>query len=211
MRPITEVLTEFSPGSAPEWPTVPFDEEGDLAGMADGPEPDDVGASPEALAREALIAEVHAVAQADCSVRLEAVAQAHAAELAEARARWAEQEGEALAALLADGFARVETAIAASFAAAMLPVLDDAVRARAAEEVADAVRRLLAGAHGEVIEVRGAADLLAPVRLAFADHPAVSVREAERPEVSIGAGQAAVTSQIELWRERLHKALETIA
>ncbi len=211
MRPITEVLTEFSPGVVPELPTACFDDEGYPAFAVDIREPDDFGPSPEAAAREALIAEVHAVAQADCAIRLDAVAQNHAAALAEARAGWAAEEGAALAAVLADGLARLETAIAASLAAAMLPVLGQAVRTRAAEEVADAVRRLLAGAHGEVIEVRGAADLLAPVRLAFAHHPAVTVREADLPEVSVSAGEAVIASQIECWRERLHQALETTA
>lgn len=210
MRPITEVLAEFAPG-APDLLASSFDGEADLAFAVELPDPFELGPSPEAAAREALIAEVNAVAQADCAGRLEAMAQTHAAALAEARARWAADEGAALAALLADGLARVETAIAASLAAALLPVLDEAVRARAAAEVADAVRCLLAGAHGEVIEVRGAPDLMAPVRLAFADHPAVNVGDADLPEVSINAGESVVASQIELWRERLHQALETTA
>ncbi len=93
----------------------------------------------------------------------------------------------------------------------MLPVLGEAVRARASAEVADAVRRLLAGGYGEVIEVRGAPDLVVPVRLAFADHPAVAVLEADRPDVSVSAGDAVIASQIELWCDRLHEALETKA
>lgn len=211
MRPITAVLTEFSPGLAPEPALAPFDGDDDLAFAVDGLAPEECGPSPEAAAREALIAEVHALAQAGYAERLEAAALSHAAELVEARARWAAEEGAALAAGLTDGLARVEAAIAASLADAMLPVLDRAVRTRAAGEIADAVRRLLAGAHGDVIEVRGAADLTAPVRLAFGDHPAVTVREADLPEVSVSAGEALVASQMALWRERLHQALETAA
>ena len=209
MRPITEVLTEFSPSPAAELPATLFGGDDELAFGAEGFPPEDDGPTPEAAAREALIAEVHALAQADCAARLEADALTPAAALVEARARWAAEEGAALAALLTDGFARIEAAIAASLADALLPVLDNTVRAQAATAIAEAVGRLLAGAHGTVIEVRGAADLIAPAQLAFADHPAVAILEADLPEVSVSAGEAAVASQIAVWRERLHEALET--
>lgn len=208
MRPITMVLAEFSPGPGADAPAA-FDLDGEFA--TDLSEPVDDGAAREVAARSALITEVQANEQAACAGRMDALAQGHAAELAEARTRWAAEEGAALAAALADGLARIEAAIAAGLAGAMLPVLGEAVRARASAEVADAVRRLLAGGYGEVIEVRGAPDLVAPVRLAFADHPAVAVLEADRPDVSVSAGDAVIASQIELWRDRLHEALETKA
>lgn len=203
MRPITEVLAEFSPGLSPDAPAA-FDV--DQVGL-DLLEPVDDGRAQEAAARSALIAEVQAAVQADCAGRLDALAQDHAAELADARTRWAAEEGAVLAAVLTEGLARIETAIAGSFADAILPVLNEAVRARAAGEVAEAVGRLLAGGYGEVIEIRGAADLVAPVRLAFADHPGVAVLEADRPDVSVSAGDAVIASQIEQWRDRLHEAL----
>lgn len=211
MRPITEVLAEFEPGPGADALPEPVDFGFDQGSSLEDAEPVDDGAARDAAARHALIAEVQAAVQADCAVRLDALTQGHAADLAAARARWAAEEGAALSAALADGLAGLETAIAASLADAMLPVLGEAVRARAAGEVADAVRRLLAGGYGEVIEVRGASDLVAPVRLAFADHPGVAVSEADRPDVSVKAGDAVIASQIELWRERLHEALETRA
>lgn len=208
MRPITEVLAEFSPGLGADVPAAPadFGLDQDLA-----LEPVDDGAAQHAEARSALIAEVQAAVQADCAGRLDALAQGHVTELAEARAQWAAEEGATLAAALTVGLAGIEMAIAASLAGAMLPVFDAAVRARASEAVTEAVQRLIAGGYGEVIEVRGAADLIGPVRLAFADHPAVAVVEADRPDVSVSAGDAVIASQLELWRDRLHEALETKA
>ena len=211
MRPITTVLAEFEPGLGLDGPTEPLDGGVDQDLELTVPEPVDDGPARDAAARSALIAEVQAAVQAECAVRLDALSQGHATDLVEARARWAAEEGAVLAAALADGLARIESTIAASLADAMLPVLDQAVRARAALEVADAVRRLLVGGHGDVIEVRGAADLVAPVRLAFAGHPGVAVLDADRPDVSVNAGDAVIASQIGSWRERLHEALETRA
>ncbi|MDX2264375.1 MAG: hypothetical protein NW215_05335 [Hyphomicrobiales bacterium] len=97
--------------------------------------------------------------------RTEAEADAQKA-LAEARARWAADEGEALARRLEEAVARFHTEASAAIARALRPFLAHAVVARAAEEFAAALSALTRDGAGRIV-IRAPADLISRLDVAL--------------------------------------------
>ena len=203
MRPITDILVEFSRADT-AWPAVAAGEPGQA--------PSDTNADPLLAAREAGWVEGFAFGEAERETQRATAREEVEREVAAARAHWAETEGAALSTALTEGLRALGETLDAAVAAALYPAMAAGLRERATAEVADAVGRLLqSGSGGALIEVRGPANLVAPLREAFADREAVRVIEADTAEIQLTAGDTGAVSQIETWQERLRASLGAAA
>ena len=199
MRLITEVLVEFQRDGSASW----------LAALPVGDAPPDGPRDAIDAAREAGWAEGFAFGEAEREKQRAAVREEVEREVATARAHWAGTEGAALATTLGEGLAALRDTLDAAVAAALIPVMADGLRQRVAGEVVDAIGRLLqGGSDAPLIEVCGPADLVAPIREAFAGRDAVRVTEGGEAELRLTAGDTGAVSQIETWRSRLQASLE---
>ncbi|WP_162501608.1 hypothetical protein, partial [Methylobacterium crusticola] len=133
---------------------------------------------------------------------------AFAARLAEARRRWSETEAESLAAGFAAALRSLEADLAARLARLLVPVLADALRARALAELAAALSRLLADPRHAAIRVSGPEDLLGALAARLGPQgAAVAFTPAEAPEVRVSADDTVVETQLAAWTGRLAAAV----
>ncbi|MCW6508536.1 hypothetical protein [Lichenifustis flavocetrariae] len=219
MRPIGLYLTEFRPGmpsallsdvSDTEEPDpfaidLPFgaDEDGLSFGTEapsdlsePEPEPDDPAILPET------------VAPIDMSATIEALQAEHAAALAEARQHWAEQEGVALATLIASKFAELETRLAEALAPLLEPFLSKATQIKMLDQLRGSLDTLLSGHPPQgAIMVSGPDDLIEAIRQAYPGQPALAFEAAHAPDVTITMGDTRIRSQLRSWARKLDTAL----
>lgn len=174
MSALARLLVDFD---APRAATVtPF------ASLAPG-EPANAAAASEALAaaRAAGLEEGRADAAAEAAARLAEQAAEHetrlVSELAQARALWAQAEGEALAARVQAALAHLRDEVEEGVAAVLRPLAETGAAREAARLMAGEIARLLgAGAapeHGPPLEIAGPADLIDAVRDALDRDPRV--------------------------------------
>lgn len=217
MRPIGHFLAEFRPEGAPpplaafpvlEAPDFSIDGDGGMPDFDAGPATmlDDLAAFD--LAPAAGLLEPPAEPAPDLEAALAARDAAHEAALAEARSRWAAEEGATLAERLAAAFADLETRLADALAPLLEPFLAHGARVKALEQLHTTLGTLLGGS-GEVrpVAVSGPADLVAALRDSFGDRPGVSFAEAEVSDVAITLGDTRIRSQLRAWARKLDSAL----
>ncbi|WGJ14485.1 hypothetical protein QEV83_17945 [Methylocapsa sp. D3K7] len=129
--------------------------------------------------------------------------------LASERQRWSSQEGETLARAIKDGFAVIESNIAASVERVLAPFVVEALRRKMVELLAENLGVLLGGSEQPLVEIYGPEDLLAMLReklgsgaraIAFSPESAIDVR--------IIAGQTMIESRMEAWLECIKSQLE---
>ncbi|KAA2237374.1 hypothetical protein [Salinarimonas soli] len=150
LKPTVAVLTPEPEASGARGAPPPVEDPGP-------PEPDLDTLLAEAFARG--VAQGEAGAAAVHGAALEA-AEARAAELlAMERARWADEEGARLAALLTELAGGIEERIAAGAARVLRPFLDEAVRDRALAGLMAALDTILRGKPAAAIALTGPADL----------------------------------------------------
>ena len=126
------------------------------------------------------------------------------ARLAAAREEWcAEQAG-----LLADGvekaLAHIETTIADGAERILRQVIDQALRAKAVAQFAEATRRLLRDGEAGVVTLHGPADLLEAIRPALDGVSAtIDYSESDGPEVWVRVDQTLIETRFAAWRAEL--------
>lgn len=159
----------------------------------------------EARGREEGLAQARAEAQA----QHEAEREAFAARLAEERARWCEGEAERLA----DGFSAALRALDADLTQRigrlLVPVLSDALRRRALDDLSVALGRLLAEPGQAAIRVSGPKDLLDALRERLGSQAeGMSFDPSAAPEVSVIADQTVMETRLAAWTRLLTDAAE---
>ncbi|ACA17630.1 conserved hypothetical protein [Methylobacterium sp. 4-46] len=175
---------------------------------------------PPAEDREALLREAEergrrlgrAQAAAETAAALDAaLAESQAvadAQMRESRRAWAEEEGQVLAAALIRATGEIEARLAARLAHLLLPVLGEAVRARAVAELRDAIARLLADAAKPAVRVSGPQDLLDALAAALGPQAqGIAFAPAQGADVTVTAEDAVIESQLAAWTGLLSAAV----
>ncbi|WP_127090854.1 hypothetical protein [Aquabacter cavernae] len=123
--------------------------------------------------------------------------------LVAARAQWAEQEAEQLAATLSGALTQMEERLSAAIVPILLPFLRGEVGRRALEELEGLMGPILAREDRPVLKISGPADLLERLKARLGD-PAACVFEATGGmDVRVVAGETVLETQIRAWAERL--------
>lgn len=131
------------------------------------------------------------------------------ARLSTDRANWTKQEAELLAAKFVTALSDIEENIAGSVARVLRGLLIDSVRREAVMQLADDVRTLLAGKERALVEISGAADLLAALRENLSSFgKAIEYAPNQAPDVKVVADQAIIETHIEAWIERVNALSE---
>lgn len=148
-----------------------------------------------------------AEARADAEAAMAAAREGFAAELAAERARWSESEAERLAAGFAAALRALDANLTRRIGRLLVPVLTDALRRRAVDDLAQALGRLTADPNHAAIRVSGPEDLLAALgqRLG-AQADGIAFAPGAAPEVSVVADQTVIETQLAAWTRLLAAA-----
>ena len=196
-------LPRFASGTAPEFTNAAF------RPLNEKP------AEPPVEDRQA--AQNAAVAQALEAARAEFDA-ARAADQAEFERKLAEREteiyaaiGDALSARVIDELAAIEERVGREVGKALLRFLDQAVRTRAVNELAEAVSALLAGGTAARVRIAGPAALIDRVEAAIAP-TGVPIERAEddAADISVTIDETVVETNIAAWMDRLMRQAEAV-
>ncbi len=144
-------------------------------------------------------------AQARLQEALKTLDATHAARLREERARWQEETTGRLAEQLRRELGRMEDRLRATLAQALVPVLEEAVRAHAVAAFAEELRRLLAEAAGTAIEVTGPPAMLAALERELGEELAGLLRAVSDParaELSLSIDEGVLTTRISEWARK---------
>jgi hypothetical protein len=168
---------------------------------------------PPALDLDTLLAEAFARGVAQGEANAAAVhgaaleeAQARAAELlAMERARWADEEGARLAALLAELAGGIEERIAAGTARVLRPFVDEAVRDRALAGLTAALDTILRGKPAASFALTGPADLAEALlrRLPAPTAERIRFTPGEGIELTLSVDDLVVETQLASWSRAL--------
>ncbi len=206
-RSVADVLISFS-AREPAAVCAEIEATADAAGL-DLEDDAEVRERAIAAAREEGLAEGAALAASAHAEAIAAERGAAAARLAAERDRWAREEGRILAEKLAQGLADIEARISAHTARILYGFLADRLIERAARELARAIRGILAGADGTIVEVTGPADLVATLREALAEESAaIEFRPDASADVRVVCDETLVESRLSLWLARLSSIVE---
>ena len=219
MSALLKFLVEFEVERPGTVPAAPPDLGGHLALLdpVDEPAPDlafDIDIAPlEPPVDPVAEAVAAALAEAETAhaAALEALAERHAADLVEARARWAAEE----AVPLADGFrqalASLEETLGDAAGAALEPIVEEALRLVAVRELRAAITDLVTAGLGGRIAVSGPADLIDALVLALSeagiDAAAMDITHGNTAEVSVVADNSAIETRLGAVTEALQRRL----
>jgi hypothetical protein len=147
-----------------------------------------------------------AVAEADGRVAEERVRSA--IRLGEERAKWSDQQADAIVSGFESACREIETNIASSVARILLPFLADAVRDKAIGSLIEQIAALTGNSPVPVFKVTGPSELLELVRtqLEASRRTGIQYEAAETLEVRVVADQTVIETQIAVWGERLKDA-----
>ncbi|MCK0207898.1 hypothetical protein MWN33_07610 [Starkeya koreensis] len=177
------------------------------AARPEAPDPATIAAAAAETARaEAQAAAREAFERQRAQDREEQRAQAER-DLAEARRLWAVQEGDVLAAAMADGLRRLEDDLSARLARILSPLLAVAVRERALSDMTTTIRDLLAAGDAPLLRVTGAPDLVEALRARIDPQAPVAFESASGADVALVAASTTVETRIGAWAERLGAAV----
>lgn len=193
---LTERLHNFGAGEAKASVLAPPDLS-DLTGEAQEPEVSTEYLQGEQAGREAALAEME--------TRIEAIQAGEAERLAEARAKWIEEQAGPLAEQWKQALAELEGRIGDQVAAVLRPFLDERLRQRALEALGDAIGRLTGADDGAGLRVSGPPDLLDALRpkLEEADLAPELVAYDAAVDVRITAGDTLIETTFAEWRDHL--------
>ena len=160
-------------------------------------------ADAEARGREQGLAE----ARAEALAALEAEREAFAASLAEERAKWCESEADRLSSAFTAALSALDADLTQRIGRLLVPVLTDALRRRAMDELAVSLGRLLADPGHAVIRVSGPEDLLDALREKLGPLAGpVTFEPGDAPEVAVVADRTVMETQLAAWTRVLAAA-----
>lgn len=130
------------------------------------------------------------------------------AKLAGERKAWVETEAKQLAEALATGFAGLEASLADKVALALTPIVGEALRQRAVDELSRTVAALLSGEAHATLEVHAPADVLESLGQQLTGAAAaVRLVPAPGPDVRVLADETVIETRIGAWGEQLGIAI----
>jgi hypothetical protein len=152
-------------------------------------------------------ASVKAAAEARLADKLAEQKALHERELAEARAAWARQEGERLAAQLVTGLEELEARLADTAARLLRPFVAAEVQRGLIADLAETLNGLLAREPAAAVSICGAADLLEALRARLAgklEH--VTFHAGPSSDIRVTAGQTLIETRLGAWMARIEEA-----
>ncbi|MDD1520168.1 MULTISPECIES: hypothetical protein [Bradyrhizobium] len=146
------------------------------------------------------------VAEADAKLAEERVRSA--IRLGEERAKWSDQQAVAIVSGFEAACREIETNIASSVARILLPFLTDAVRDKAIGSLVEQIAVLTGNSSVPAFKVTGPSELLDLVKtqLEASRRTGIAYEAAETLEVRVVADQTVIETQITAWSERLKEA-----
>ncbi len=120
--------------------------------------------------------------------------------LAAARLEWTEAQGDALAAGFADAMQTLDADLSGRVARLIAPVLGQALQRQTLDELASALKRILAEPQRAAVQVRGPEDLITALS-ARLPGPSVGIvfEAASGPEVTVCAGETVIETELAAW------------
>ncbi|MFS8147829.1 hypothetical protein ATY78_00795 [Rhizobium sp. R635] len=205
---LSRYLKDFGEPESPA-PIIDVD---DFAGNGFPEMPSEPAIDVEAERREAY-AEGHAAATAELTEKYElearALAEVHARELEELKLRYEVEAAAVIASRIRDIAEEVAELVSAGAAAAIAPVMTEALAAKAAENLAALLRdAILEGAAGPIV-VRGPVRLFDRLKTELGDH-AGAVRHIETDDIDLAVeiGESVIVTRMSAWAASLKKVLE---
>lgn len=148
-----------------------------------------------------------AEAGAEALAALEAEREAFAVRLAEERARWCESESERLSSAFAAALGALDADLTERIGRLLVPVLADALRRTAMDELAGALTHLLANPNHAAIRVSGPEDLCAALRARLGPLAGpVTFEPGGSPEVAVVADRTVMETRLAAWTRALADA-----
>jgi hypothetical protein len=150
----------------------------------------------------------HAAGEAEADARVAEERVRSAIRLGEERAKWSDQQADAIVSGFESACREIETNIASSVARILLPFLAEAVRDKAIGSLVEQIAALTGNSPVPVFKVTGPSDLLDLVRtqLEASRRTGIQYEAAETLEVRVVADQTVIETQIAVWGERLKDA-----
>lgn len=141
---------------------------------------------------------------------LAALRQQHAEELANARRAWTEEQGAALALGLQEGMDQLKRSMAEFVGRLLEPVLTEAIRRKAVEELIETLKFVLSKDEGVTLHIYGPEDLLELIRNGL-DGKTVAVvyTPGEQTDVRVVAGKTFMETRLGAWMAKLKEAMGT--
>ncbi|PDT03163.1 hypothetical protein CO666_16450 [Rhizobium chutanense] len=193
-------------------PPAPIIDMDDFASDGFPETPSEPAIDVEAERRDAY-AEGHAAATADLTGKYEgearALAETHARQLEELKLRYEVEAAAIIASRIRDIAEEVAQMVSAGAAAAIAPVMTEALAAKAAENLAVLLRdAILEGAAGPII-VKGPARLFEILQAELGEH-AEAVRHFETDDIDLAVeiGESVIVTRMSAWAASLKKVLE---
>jgi hypothetical protein len=161
---------------------------------------------------EVQISEAHArgilEASAEAQVELDAAITKQAAEfdkkLATERQRWAAEQGERLAEMIASRLGEIERGVADCVSRILQPILVEQIRAKAVEELSRSLGTMLSKGEFAKITISGPQDLLSAIEARVAaNHPGLSFEVAEGVELTVVADDTILETRMGSWGEAI--------
>ena len=205
---LSRYLKDFGEPESPA-PIIDVD---DFAGAGFPETPSEPVIDVEVERREAY-AEGHAAATAELTEKYEiearALAESHARELEELKLRYEVEAAAVIASRIRDIAEEVAELVSAGAAAAIAPVMTDALAVKAAENLAALLRdAILEGAAGPIV-VRGPTRLFDRLKAELGEH-ATAVRHVETDDIDLAVeiGESVIVTRMSAWAASLKKVLE---
>jgi hypothetical protein len=159
-------------------------------------------------AREEGRAEARAAAQAHLEMALQDQQLDYEKRLGEERHLWIAEESDKLSASLTNALLQLEELVTGSVEAILRPFVIDALRRQIIDELASNISTLLASDY-PLIEISGAADLLAVLKQRFASAQAtIDYKPDDTADVRIVAQHTVIESQLRAWIKRFDLSKE---
>ena len=148
-------------------------------------------------------------AEAEAAARLAAAMAGFDAHLTAVRRDWCANEADRLASTFALAMAGLGAGLTDRVGRLLAPVLTDALRRQAMDELSATLARLLTDPHHAPLRVSGPADLLEALAVKLAPHDAsVTFTPADTVEVVAQADQTVIETQLGAWAGLLAAAVE---
>lgn len=148
-------------------------------------------------------------ARQEYEARLDEAKEDFERQIRDARTGWAEEEGRQLAEAIEMSLCALEARLADSVAGVLLPLLDQALAAKAISEIESAIRSIASPERQPFIKISGREDLLEALRVRLGDLAAgfAFAPEASAAGVTLLAGDTIIEADLKAWSEVLSKSI----
>lgn len=149
--------------------------------------------------------EAFAVARAEYERALAEQRRQFDEQLVAERERWTASQSDAILTRIGEAFAALETTLSGAVSQVLRPLLADAVRTRAVEDLAGLLNELVAKGRASRLRIAGPEDLLQALRGALASHAGVEYVVAPGGELEVEADRTIIATRLGEWRDRVRE------